>query len=800
MIVGSEVVLFEQLFFASAAGLAVADADGKIIEANASFARLIGKELPSVVGSNLEDLLPGGTVTGKTRFPAEWEFLSPTGLLRITCRTMPENRLVLNATPLENRAEDERRLEALEQSLSLAMEGGRLGFWSRDLRTGRVEWSAELEKIFGLAPGTFKEREEAFFEMVHPDDRALLSNTVEKSLQNGNEYQVEFRIHRADGSEGWMEGRGRTLLDADGKPIFIAGVGIDITEKKRAEHELQRSQRSYKHLVDIMPAAVCTSDSDGVINFYNTRAAEIWGRSPVIPDPSERYCGSFKLYTLDGIFIPPDENHPVAVCLKTGQSFRGVPARIERADGTNVIVEVNIDPFRDDNGNVVGAINVFMDVTDRVADREEVRVMSEAARLLTSTLELPEIYDRLQAIVASKMDCDNLIVTSFDPESKIMTCSYAWMEGERGDISVFPPLPLAPEGKGMQSIVVRTGDPLVVQDATAARKKLCTRSFIVESDGRVHDEPDPPEPATRSIVLVPIKLQSVVTGVVQVMSNRPAAYTDAHARLLEGMVQQMSAAVQNAKLYAEAQREIAERKRLESELEERVRERTAELQAAYGEMEGFTYSVSHDLRAPLRAIISGAMILLEDHRDQVTPLAREELIRMATASSKLGRLIDDLLQYSRLGRTEIEKRRIDLSAFARDVVESVASRHAHKLQVEIEDGLSASADPLLLRLALENLIDNAFKYTARQDDAKVWIGRESIDGAEAFFVRDNGVGFDPQYSHKIFLPFERLVLDSEFPGNGIGLANVKRIFERHGGKVWAKSKPGEGATFYFTLG
>ncbi len=797
MIVGPGLSLYDQLFHASDAGLAVANENGDILEANESFARLLDKSPSDISDLNVSDLLPEGTVTGRKNglFPAEWQH----GKVRFTTAPMRDGKLAITAHPAEVRALVHDHLETLKESLSLAMQGGKLGMWSRDMRTGVVDWSPELEAIFGLAPGTFASNEAAFFNLVHPDDRARVGAAVEDSLRSGKDYQVEFRFSRADGSEGWMEGRGRTLIGADDKPWMMAGVGIDITDKKRSEKELELSQSSYKHLVEMMPAAVCTSDAEGVINFYNARATEIWGRCPVIPSPSEKYCGSFKLYTLDGQFIPPDESHPIAVCLRTGQSFRGVPARIERPDGTSVIVEVNIDPFRDADGNIVGAINVFLDVTQRVADREEMQVLSDTARILSSTLDLPEIYDRMQALVARQFDCDNLIVSSYDEGTNTVSCSYAWMEGVRADPSVFPPLQLAPEGKGMQSTVIRTGERLVISDAPSARKNLCVKSVIVHSSGRVLEEPEPPEPDTRSIILVPIKLHDKVTGVVQAMSNRPNAYTESQAQLLEGMVQQMTAAVQNAKLYQEAQREIAERKRLEEQLEQRVKDRTVELESAIGEMQGFTYNISHDLRAPLRAIISGAMILLEDHRNEVGALAREELQRIANASSKLGRLIDDLLAYTRLNRAEISRREIDMSTFARDVVETVATRHTHSMHVSIADGMVVEADPLLLRLALENLVDNAYKYTGQRRDGVLEIGQVAIDGKNAFYVRDNGVGFDQAYAHKVFLPFERLVLDSEFPGTGIGLANAKRIIDRHGGKLWTESQPGAGATFYFTL-
>lgn len=800
MIVDSEASATDLLFQACGAGMALVDASGCIALSNEAFARLIGRSVSEVSEIPVSELLHDGSVTGRVdpqSHPSEWRKRFGDTMVRFTSKRLPDGRTALTALPLDFSEEKSGQLEGLKESLSLAMQGGKLGFWTRDFLTGHVEWSPELEEIFGLEPGSFSREESGFFDLVHPDDRAAVALVVEQSIRTGGDYQMEFRFKRADGREGWMDGRGRVVVDEDGKPKFMSGVGIDITDRKLNEQALAASEGRYRDLVDILPAGVCICGADGVIDFFNRGAAEIWGRTPPIPDPTEKYCGSFQLYTLDGQLIAPEDN-PVAVALRTGASFRGVEARVVRPDGSSVIAEVNIDAFRDASGDIVGAINVFLNVTRRHEAREELRTLNDAARVLGSTLELPKIYDHLQDLVASVLDCNNLLVSSFDPETEMVSCSYAWMDGSRADPSFFPAVKLAPEGRGMQSTVIRTGEPLLVEDVTEGRKR-CVTSVIVNPEGTVSDEPVDDKPATQSLVMVPIILDGAVIGVVQVMSYRLAAYTQTHVRLLQGMVQQMAVAVQNARLYQEAQMEIARRKRLEEELEQRVKDRTHELQAANRELEGFTYNVSHDLRAPLRAIISAAMILLEDHRDQVEPLARNELLRMATAASKMGRLIDDLLQYSRLGRTDIERRTVNLSKMAAESVDTIATRHSREMKANIQPELSTLADPLLLKLALENLIDNSFKYGPSKP-GNLWIGKADGDGPETFFIRDDGIGFDPQYSHKIFQPFERLVLDSQYPGTGIGLANVKRIFERHGGKIWAESRPGEGSTFFFSMG
>ncbi len=238
---------------------------------------------------------------------------------------------------------------------------------------------------------------------------------------------------------------------------------------------------------------------------------------------------------------------------------------------------------------------------------------------------------------------------------------------------------------------------------------------------------------------------------------------------------------------------------LNSELEARVAERTAQLVEANEELEAFCYSISHDLRAPLRAITSTSMILLEEAEGKLPPDQVEQLLRQAHNSRRLATLIDDLLQLSRIGRKVMESRCIDISQLASEIADEVVTRGwPNPPRVEVEPGMTANGDPGLLRLLLENLLDNACKYSP--NGGTVRIGSRNEGDETVYFVKDSGVGFDMKYEHKIFLPFERLVLETEFPGTGIGLANVQRIVKRHGGRVWAKSHLGKGASFFFTLG
>jgi signal transduction histidine kinase len=246
----------------------------------------------------------------------------------------------------------------------------------------------------------------------------------------------------------------------------------------------------------------------------------------------------------------------------------------------------------------------------------------------------------------------------------------------------------------------------------------------------------------------------------------------------------------------ELQQEIGERKQAEASL----KNSTALLEAANKELEAFSYSVSHDLRAPLRHIDGFGQILLEDYAGKLDDEGRRHLQRVREASQQMAQLIDDLLNLSRVTRAEIRRETVDLSRMAEIVSESLKKMQSgRKAEFVIEKGLTVEGDERLLRVALDNLLGNAWKYTGKRPQARIEFGWTNHDGRSAYFVRDNGAGFDMAYVHKLFGAFQRLHSVSEFPGTGIGLATVQRIIHRHGGQVWADGTVDKGATFYFTL-
>jgi len=266
-----------------------------------------------------------------------------------------------------------------------------------------------------------------------------------------------------------------------------------------------------------------------------------------------------------------------------------------------------------------------------------------------------------------------------------------------------------------------------------------------------------------------------------------------------------AAALEQANRFLE--REMAERqhadeeiRKLNDELERRVTDRTTQLEAANKELEGFSYSVSHDLRAPLRAVVGFSQMLLEDHSGQMDEEAQRKLKVIQSEAQRMGVLIDELLAFSRLGRKAMQLADIDMTELARTTCQGLNGQHqGPKVELRLASLPRGKGDRVLLGQVWANLIANAIKFSSKRQQPLVEISAISDEKEHVYFVRDNGAGFDPRYQSKLFGVFQRLHDASEFPGTGVGLALVQRIVVRHGGRVWAEGKPGEGATFYFTL-
>ncbi len=425
-----------------------------------------------------------------------------------------------------------------------------------------------------------------------------------------------------------------------------------------------------------------------------------------------------------------------------------------------------------------------------LALREANRRLSELNRLglaLAQTLDAPAVYRVAYEHMSQLVDCPCFGISLYDPATQTLRAAYMVSDDELLDTADFPPLtiPIDQPLKGRARAIV-TQQPEIVESMPAPSGQ----AIIVGTSnaGRI----------PRSAMYVPMVAHGQTLGLLEVQSYRENAYSEADAVLLGPAANQIGLAIVNARLFSDLQ---AER----DLLAQRVRERTAELMAANRELEAFVYSVSHDLRAPLRALDGFSEALLSRCQAQLDEEGRHYVERIQAASQRMGQLINDLLALSRVTRHEMVYQTVDLTALAREVAADLQAQDPHRaVELVIAEGMVAYGDAPLLRILLENLLGNAWKFTAKADHAVIEVGMlkesgEQEDASRVYFVRDNGVGFDMAYADKLFTPFQRLHSMHEFPGTGIGLATVQRIVARHGGRVWAEAAVNQGATFYFTL-
>jgi len=313
----------------------------------------------------------------------------------------------------------------------------------------------------------------------------------------------------------------------------------------------------------------------------------------------------------------------------------------------------------------------------------------------------------------------------------------------------------------------------------------------------------------RASLVVPLLQGQNLWGLLCIQQCRaPRVWSAREIEFVRQIATHLGVAVQHAELMAGLQAEILERQQAEETvktLNRGLQRAILDLQAVNTEIEAFSYSVSHDLRAPLRSIDGFSQALLEDYQNLLDETGQNYLQRIRLATQKMGQLIDDLLNLSRLTRSEMHLEPVNLSLLAGEISAELRQNNAER-QVEfvIQPGLIVQVDPHLLQLLLVNLLHNAWKFTSKQQKARIEVGRiqptnNQINKIPVYFVRDNGVGFDMNYVNKLFKPFQRLHSTNEFPGNGIGLATVQRIINRHGGRIWAEGNLDRGATFYFTL-
>ncbi|HXF61978.1 MAG TPA: PAS domain S-box protein [Caldilineaceae bacterium] len=528
------------------------------------------------------------------------------------------------------------RTAALRQAvddLAQAQRVAHVGSWSLDLASGRLEWSDETYRIFGVTPGEFAGTRESFYAMVHPDDRELVRSKVAAAMEAHLPLDYEHRILRPDGSVCYVHERGIVAYDADGQPARLLGMVQDITDRKLADQALHAANERLATIVQASPAAIVAVDANWQITMWNPAAEQVFGW------PASQAIGR----SITSIFPAADRaTEELRARVAAGETFTGLELKRRRLDGTLIDVAASIAPLRDAMGNVQGSVAVFSDITERKLAEAQIR----------------EWNQQLEAQVAERT--------------------------------------------------------------------------------------------------------------------------------------------------AHLEQEIAERKRAQAEvlaLNQTLAVQAQHLQVVNRELETFTYTVSHDLKAPLRGIDGYSRLLLEDYYDKLDEDGRFFLQTIRNATMQMARLIDDLLAYSRLERRPLATDQVNVDRLVETLIEQ--ARHeqpdARVRIIQTTRCGAVTADADALTLALRNLLDNALKFSAKNDAPLIEIGGEAADDRCVLYVRDNGVGFDMQYHDRIFEIFQRLHRAEDYEGTGIGLAIVRKAIQRMGGQVWAESQPGQGATFYLEI-
>ncbi len=511
----------------------------------------------------------------------------------------------------------------------------------------------------------------------------------------------------------------------------------------KMNEELARSQSAYaerneilESILDSMGDGVAVVNAQGKFILSNPAAERILG-TPVTDAPSNEWPAHFRLYKPDLSGPFPPEELALARALR-GEASDGVnEAVLFQGDSKPRFLSLSGRPLWDEAHTLRGGVAVFRDVTQQREDEQRLRESEERVRLL---------IEKIRDYAIFMLDPQGRVISWNEGAQRLKGYAAYEILGRR--FSCFYPEEDVRDGKPERELVVAREQGSVEDEGWRVRK-----------DGSKF---------WANVMISPI-------------------YDD------QG----------NLRGFTKITRDLTQRKLANEKIQslnQDLKRRVEELATLNKEMEAFSYSVSHDLRAPLRSIDGFSQALLEDYSPRLDDEGKEMLRRVRAATQRMGMLIDDLLELSRITRKELHREAVDLSRVAKSIVQELRNGDPRR-QVEctVADNLRAEGDSHLLRIALQNLIANAWKFTGRRDDAKIEVGRLENGDAPVFFVRDNGVGFDPNYKHKLFGAFQRLHGMKDFPGAGVGLATVQRIVHRHAGRVWADAEVGKGATFYFTL-
>ncbi|MDO8991072.1 MAG: PAS domain S-box protein [Sideroxyarcus sp.] len=700
-------------------------------------------------------------------------------------------KVIVSLVDITGRKQMEESLKHLNERFSLASRAASLGVWDWNLQKNELVWNDGMYELYGVKREDFAGAYEAWLQGIHPDDRAL-SDEVSKQAQRGErEYDTEFRVVWPDGSIHHLKAYGQFVRDAEGNPLRMTGINFDITERKQAEEKLRRSEHG---LAEAQRIAHLGNWGLDLVKNTLIWSDEIYRIFEIDPD---KFGASYEAF-LNAIH-PEDRdmvNRAYSDSVKNKEPY-DIVHRLQMPDGRIKYVNEKCETYYREDGTPLLSFGTVHDITERKLDEMALLHLNRELHAISSCNQSLMRADNEQALLDEicRIVCEDagyrMAWVGYPENDEAKTIRpVAWAGVEDGYLAQAGITWADTErGRGPSGTAIRSGKSVSFDDFSTDPKAAPWREAALQR-------------GYRSSISMPLKDEKTNTfGILTIYSGEPNAFTPEEIRLLEELAADMAFGIVVLRTRVERQQAENEIRSLNRELEQRVAARTADLEAANKELESFSYSVSHDLRSPLRAIDGFSHILLEDYAGTLDDEGKRMLKIVRDNTSRMGRLIDDILKFSRSGRTEINAAEIDMAKMAREVMGELQTGVAQvpKLQFEVGSLPPASGDHAMMRQVFVNLLSNALKFSRTRETPRIELGA-SIEGNETVYhVKDNGVGFDMQYADKLFGVFQRLHSVEEFEGTGIGLAIVKRIITRHGGRVWAESKINEGATIYFSL-
>lgn len=652
---------------------------------------------------------------------------------------------------------------------------------SKNLESIVTSWNAGAERLFGY---TAAEMIGHSITQIIPDERMHEEEEILAKIRSGERIQP-FETLRLT--------KGRRLVDVSvsvspirnrqGQIIGASKVARDITHSREAEAALRQSEARFVKAFRTNPAAMCiTTIREGRFIEVNERYCQMFGFT------REELVGqsAVELRLWDSV----EERTMVMARLQSRGIVRNHEGRFRnrKRDQLDALISMEMVDFPGESERVV--ITMFADITERKRAEEEIRRLNAELeqRVIERTAQLAAANDELRSSRAElKSLFESLpgLYLVLTPDFKIVAVSDAYLKATmttregilgRGIFEAFPDNPDDPEATGVANLRASLERVLL----NAAPDTMAIQKYDVRRlDGVFEDRYW--SPINSPVVGEGRRIQYIIHRVEDVTEfvQRKAAAEDRDADI-NVRLQQME-----AEIFQSLQK---------------VQAVNLQLQAANKELESFSYSVSHDLRAPLRAMDGFSRAVLEDFGALLPPDGQRYLQIIRTSAQRMGSLIDDLLSFSRLSRAAMSRRTIDTRMLVQGVLDEMSgAREGRQTDVRLDELPPCDGDPALLKQVWVNLLSNAFKYTQKRESTVIEIGCKKEGGEHIYFVRDNGTGFDMRYAHKLFGVFQRLHRAEDYDGTGVGLAIVQRVIHRHGGRVWAEAAPDQGATFYFTL-